>query len=202
MRKVNPFVVLVVVLVVISIITSTDLLPSWAVVLLPLGAGIVWIGWLVMMVFFHQDKIIIKITRRQPRRFQLTAEQASTGAKAWARKLCPSIPDDYFGEGTPRWAIRQWAEPERAKASPEQVEAFRKALLLHLVDGLDKHCIGCDYGPDEVLSHALRSAGIFGISPLPEKSCMTFNDGGVQASWEYQQPSEELLPKKEVISLS
>lgn len=203
MRKVYSFFLFVFGVAFFSTFVCTFVLPSWVTLLVSVGVWIAFLGCLALLAFFSENKIIVRIIRRKPRRFQLTADQSSAAAKAWAEKLCPPVPANYFGEGTPPWAIRTLAEPLRASATPQQGDAFQKALLLHLLDGLDHCYIGCGYSPDHVLSGALRAAAICcDISPLPETSCMTFHDGGVQVSWGYQQEFEELLPRSDVVSLS
>jgi hypothetical protein len=124
---------------------------------------------------------------------ELTETQITKAVEWWADKLVSCKFDNGDSSETGQM-LMMMARMARLTVTAEQVATFKESLAKLLwEDGVGVYgSIGVDYDPDKMLRAALDASGINGGYVLPWKTHMGFENGGVQVTYGYCAPWEEL----------
>lgn len=127
----------------------------------------------------------------------MNKETAQKAAKWWADQLRGFAKHDNGDDsetgvyGAMLMTILQGAE--KAKQTPEQVDAFEVALADVLMKECPRWGFGTDYHPDHILEAAAEIAGLrLGMATLPIKTIMWIDDDKVTVKCGYGAPTEEI----------
>lgn len=118
-------------------------------------------------------------------------EVAKKAARWWADQLRGrAILDngDYSTQGVMTTFLANMCQEEEKKhQTPEQIDAFERELEQAILGYNDEYfTLSVDYHPDHILILAAERAGItLGMTTLPWKTHMTFDEGNIQVACGY-----------------
>lgn len=116
--------------------------------------------------------------------------------KWWSNKVCKPKPHSNGDESRGSVFAMILADMGTKEVTDEQRMTFEKKLG-ELIEEKEKEweglqfCIGCDYGPDNVLGDAAKAAGINELN-FPFKTLMIFKDGKIMVRDGYGAPPVEI----------
>ena len=133
----------------------------------------------------------------------LTAKQIEVAVQWWGERL--KVPTfDMGADSRGSMMAEMMATVYHKSESEDTVTMFKQALAKELKrtkERVEWLCVGVDYWPGKILSDALEAAGVeVGMTQLPWKTQMWFQDGGVQVSLGYGGERQKLLEKDECVS--
>lgn len=132
-------------------------------------------------------------------------EAFEVAAKWWAEFLRQPVVHDNGDDASGTW-INRMAAATRPTMSEEQIATFERELARLLAEQFTdsrklrggRLWVSVDYDPDDVLSAALRAAGIAGYGVLPCKTSCFIGPGRVVLGGSgYGRPDEVLFDARE-----
>ncbi|MCM1216003.1 MAG: hypothetical protein NC548_15960 [Lachnospiraceae bacterium] len=126
----------------------------------------------------------------------LSKRQMETAVQWWGEKVRGGATHNNGADTFQSFMAMMMADSLTKPQDDDKVEKFQLLLRGALLTEFnfrrhDYIHLGCDYGPDRILSECAEKAGIDELN-FPWKTTMTFNNGGVQVSEGYGAPYEDL----------